>query len=551
MTISVGTSVEVFIRYCPWKASDKFMVSRTLFGGTQSPRIGKSDGWVPATVVAVSDHDPLSTLVVGSPVVRGQWIRVQFQDKIWVDNRGSVLEEKSLFQWINVDSGSVRLLDPSTCVRPSVCVLCVRWGGQVPIDDKRFDFAVSDKLIQEVMDCVHEKFQKSVEIISAFVTASDDLEKINELWASEVLARGHQKAGMYFLWGSNNESKPGYVLSEKLVSLMDRMESVGIQTRYPNDSHLYRLITGKEYQALLCTNPSLAIPPTVAVSPAKFISDPDRTCRGVISNLSRLSSVTSEPFSGVVKVGCEWMGDGVRAFSGSDDLRQKAQVMLDGAHGRPRLLLIQERIENVVCEPRVFVYNGVVKGIRYTWNDKVDPKSGRIHALRTCPQSRAANERFNGDIGAQKFVERRIAKFVDAWNNWLIAAGGEVPVFVRIDFLVSKLGTSTENSNSDDAAGGSWSFGDEQDDPSGERCILPTPSDHPDDPIYESIFKVWTCELGEIGSSMVGFREGREMLFKAIAESCSPCDEVTVGMPQKPKRSPPPLIPTDILGSSA
>jgi hypothetical protein len=38
---------------------------------------------------------------------------------------------------------------------------------------------------------------------------------------------------------------------------------------------------------------------------------------------------------------------------------------------------------------------------------------------------------------------------------------------------------------------------------------------------YSAEYRVWTCELGEIGSSMVGFREGKDLLFDAIVDSCS------------------------------
>jgi hypothetical protein len=356
---------------------------------------------------------------------------------------------------------------------------------------------------------------------------------------------------MYFLWGCNNDSKPGYVLSQHLIGLMEKMESVGIVTRYPNHSHLYKAITSKEYQAVLCTNLRLGIPPTIAVPSSLFLASADRTCEKTLETLNNMKAflgLSCASSLGVVKVGNEWMGDGVRAFNGPTDLREKVVSMLDGAHGRPAVLLVQDRIRHVVCEPRVFVYNGTVKGIRYTWNEKHNPETGRIHALRTCSQRWAGKERFEGDSAAQQYVEKRIAELVKEWNMWLIAAGGEVPVFVRMDFLVERiseegLDDKDSNLNSDEHTGDEgWTFTDEAEETDANKAssdnILPTSPITAADEAYAKKFRVWTCELGEIGSSMVGFRQGRDMLWECIADSC--------GIPavtKKPSRPPPRLPP--------
>jgi hypothetical protein len=457
-----------------------------------------------------------------------------------VDSKGVILDENSLFQWVSESSGDILANHPGV----DLSVLCVRWGGLMPVDDRRFDFAVSDKLIQECMQTVLSKHgtRKKIEVHTVHVTSSSDLNSVSELWASEALSPAPQRVGMYFLWGCNNDSKPGYVLSKNLVGLMERMESVGIVTRYPNHSQLYKCITSKEYQATLCTNEGLSIPATIAVPSALLLANDDKTCSKTLENLALLKA--ERVLDGVVKVGNEWMGDGVRAFSGPTDLKSKALAMLEGSHGSPPVVLVQEKIRHVVCEPRVFVYNGTVGGIRYTWNEKHNPETGRIHALRTCPQSRAARERFDGDIGAQTFVEKRIVQLVKSWNNWLIAAGGEVPVFVRIDFLVEKIGDTTKSDDKEsggDTLEEGWNFSEDTEESEemmkSSDSILPTAPIGPADEIYAKKFRVWTCELGEIGSSMVGFREGRQMLWNAIAESCA------VHMPLKKPTRPPPRLP--------
>jgi hypothetical protein len=400
---------------------------------------------------------------------------------------------------------------------------------------------LSDKLIDECMQAISAKFRDSngFEVWTAYVGSSADLDKVNEVWASQAMTSSPatSKVGMYFVWGCNNDLKPGYVLHTNLLQLMERMESVGIVTRYPNHSQLYKAITSKEYQALLCTNPRLAIPPTVSTCSALWLSHPEVTSQRASEALSLLKSgsVGKPVLEGVVKVGYEWMGDGVRAFSGLEDMQAKALGMFDGSHGRPPVVLVQERIKNIACEPRVFVFNGLVKGIRYTWNQKHNPETGRIHALRTCPQSRAAQERFEGDVQAQQYVEKRIAELVKEWNAWLVAASGEPPVFVRIDFLVEKLFAEEDIEQSAAGTPGdeSWTFPEDSEDKSID-FVLPSSPMTEADLKYADKYRVWTCELGEIGSSMVGFKEGRSMLFEAIAESC-------VVVPKKPRRPAPKL----------
>jgi hypothetical protein len=536
---SIGCQVEVFCTYCPWVQHRKFMVSDSFVAGTQWPRIVRSDGWVKAVVTDTSLQDPRS-VVLGGPAIAnsilqcparkipesGPWVKVKYLDKIWVDKDGAVLSEKSLFQWIDVTRHTIRLIP----VIPKISALVVRWGGERQIDEKRFDFAVGDKLIQEVMDELHAQYEFDVEIFTVFISHTSQLRQVSEIWASAAIQNGTHKVGFYFLWGSNNDRKPGYVLTEDLVDLMERMESVGIVTRYPNHSGLYKIITSKEYQPMLCGNPDLGIPATLAVPVSKLLSI-DSVFPSIKSSLISLRETLHQlpPSSfagGVVKVGNEWMGDGVRVFSNFEsDIKIKALSMVDGLHGKPKCLLFQDRIPVIVCEPRVFVYNGEIKEIRYTWNEKLDKVTGRVHAMRTCHSSRAAEEKFQGDIGAQQLVESEIRKIVASWLVWLQCVSGETPVFVRIDFLIEDLRPREDTQTSP-----------------------PTPSTNAET-LYSDMFRVWTCELGEIGSSMVGFREGRQMLFKAIAESCAPktvlenkpVEKPVSVLPSKPKRAPPTL----------
>ena len=536
-----GDTVEVYCKYCPWRSGDKFMVAQNLVAGTQAPRFGRSDGWAKAIVVDKADHNPMQAVmpVPDESQSTGVWVRIKFLDSTWVDSKGQILDEKSLFQWVSASSEDIRPFAPQYV--PEVSIAVVRWGGSVPVDERRFDFGLSDKLIQECLDSVHSKLQRTVEIHTVYITHTSDISKVNHHHVFTSMRASRNKFAMFFLWGSSTDSKPGYVLVPDLIDLMHRFESVGIVTKNPNHAQVYEAITSKQYQANLCVCEQLKIPATVSVPVSLVLSNPETTVQNIIRSLETLRTrvhrvnIAGKPFaSGLVKVGNEWMGDGVRAFSGQDDLRAKIVALLDGPHGIVRSVIVQERVPSVICEPRVFVYNGMAKGIRYTWNQKEDSKTGRIHALRTCPQSRAADELFQGDVGAQKYVERKLAQLVQEWNTWLLTLGGEIPVFVRMDFLVEKVGVPIDI---DLATAGEdpwyWEENAEKNEKKTDD-ILPPVGPHEDDEKYAEKYRVWTCELGEIGSSMVGFREGKAMLFNAIATSC-------VSLGKRPVRAAPKL----------
>ena len=526
-----GDDVFVFSKYCPWNAACKFMVAKTIVAGTSNPRLTKSDGWMSARVSEVYDRDPTQALAEAAGIPQSDStslnaVRVQYKDKIWVDAVGQILEERSTYQNFKPSV----LVSPDQVPEIKLSVLCVRWGGATAVDGNRFDFAVTDKLIQECLDSIYEQFpQKNLEIFTAYISSSSDLHRVSELWAMEAMAPHSRKVGLYFLWGSNSDGKPGYVLSSDLVGLMERMESVGIVTKYPNHSHLYKQITSKEYQASMCLNEQLALPPTVAVPASLWLQDPQQASFSAMEALSLINPSRPPITDGVVKVGCAWMNDGVRLFKDQSDLHTKALSLLNSSHGRSPAVLVQHRIKSLLCEPKVFVFNGVVKGIRYTWHRNHDERSGRVSGCNTRHKSQAAKLWFEGDVRAQQYVEKRIGEIVKRWNSWLIAVSGEVPVFVRIDFLVERLDGNEEAGedqvDTHDAETESLGAGD---------SVLPSdPITAAEEEAYGSKYKVWTCELGEIGSSMVGFHDGRKMLFDAIAESC------TKRRPTRPAPKPP------------
>lgn len=396
--------------------------------------------------------------------------------------------------------------------------------------------------------------------------------RISEAWARSTLTRSGCKnlAAMYFLWGAvHGDHKPGYVEYSSLFDLMQRMESVGIPTRWPNPVSLYRVLSSKSWQAALATNTALRIPPTTTIQRADFMQDPTGTCRNAVRALemqsdvlwsnTRALSVYSE--KGVVKIGYSWMAEGVKSFYGIIDLEKKARALWESLPNRESTLMVQHRIDDIVTEPRVFVFNGKVEHIRYTEYVNEEMHSGRFRQFRTFSSRDATYRYFNGNHETRRMIENRIEELVEEWLLWLNTAIGCIaPCFVRLDFLVAKAkpGSTTAvggaggrqrspmeeviNSDDDDDETDEW-YADENSDVSVSEVEPTSPAssyasavsgdmDEPVDDSTEFGYEVWTGEVGEIGSSMVGYRDGRQRFFECMAKSCA------MGEKEVPRRRP-------------
>ena len=60
-------------------------------------------------------------------------------------------------------------------------------------------------------------------------------------------------AACYFMWPiafQDGHEFPAYVQREKLIELMVQMEAAGIATRFPHESHLYKIFASKALKRL-------------------------------------------------------------------------------------------------------------------------------------------------------------------------------------------------------------------------------------------------------------------------------------------------------------
>ncbi|KAF4671076.1 Sphingosine kinase 2 [Perkinsus olseni] len=574
LTYQEGQQVQAFICQVPESDYDPdmgWMMVGSRVEGQVSPRLGMTDGWVDATIVADFDRSKYRS------DLRETWPVVEYSHTLWADGRGAMLDGSKVYNLRqSIKMEHIRLPTPERRP-PSLSLLIVRYGDGTRRVDTRFDMAVTDELITDLMrDGIYATYGTDYECWCAFVRHTSDLPRISEAWARAALTRSgcSNLAAMYFLWGAvHGDHKPGYVEYSALFDLMQRLECVGIPTRWPNPVSLYRVLSSKSWQASLATNTSLRIPPTTTIQRADFMQDPTGTCRkalralqiqaSVLWNNTRSLSVYSE--RGVVKIGYSWMAEGVKAFYGITDLEVKTRALWESLPNNESTLMLQHRIEDIVTEPRVFVFNGKVEHIRYTEYVNEETGSGRFRQFRTFSSRDATYRYFNGDHKTRLVIEGRIRELVEQWMLWInTAVGCTVPCFVRLDFLVSKAkpGSTTAvggvskrqqasrgteittgcSDGDDDDEEDDWYAEESSDDELGASDSEPvSPSgsyvsaDSGDgvvslDDDTDFGYEVWTGEVGEIGSSMVGYRDGRQRFFECMAKSCLP----DVGKPSRP-----------------
>ncbi|KAF4654760.1 Sphingosine kinase 2 [Perkinsus chesapeaki] len=574
ITYCQGQQVQVFICQVPENDFDPdmgWMMVGSRVEGQVSPRLGMTDGWVDATVVSDFDRSKYRA------DMRETWPVVEYCHSLWADGRGAMLDGSKLYNLRqSVKPERIRL--PAEGRRPpSLSLLIVRYGDGARRVDTRFDMAVTDELITDLIrDGIYATYGTDYECWCAFVRHTSDLPRISEAWARTALTKsGCSNLGaMYFLWGAvHGDHKPGYVEYSVLFDLMQRMECVGIPTRWPNPVSLYRVLSSKSWQASLATNTALRIPPTTTIQRADFMQDPSGTCRRAVRALQLQAnalwggtdslSVYSE--RGVVKIGYSWMAEGVKAFYGIGDMERKTRALWESLPNNESTLMVQHRIEDIVTEPRVFIYDGKIEHIRYTEYVNEETSSGRFRQFRTFSSRDATYRYFDGNHDVRLAIEERMKEMVEKWLLWITTAMGcTVPCFVRIDFLVAKAkeGSKTAirverakgsektaeceinngGSDSEEAESGDtdeWYADDSSSGsstPSSYASACSEGEEEEEETFHGEVgYEVWTGEVGEIGSSMVGYRGGRQRFFECMAKSCLP----DVGSTLRPVDLPP------------
>ena len=412
--------------------------------GENLPLIGLSEGWVPASVAEEYSG-------TGDVLVR---LHGSFADPYAYNFEGPVRN----LVW-RVHPNLVLALQRKITTLVDLSLVVVRWMDYRPdTNEKRKGRSynvLNENLIRDVLhgDGSFRQFfgsKGNYEVLTIFVKTSDHLNTINVSTLSGYL-RGKQRAALYFLWPTQNESpqKNGMVAAAALESLMRRMETADIKTCWPHAADFYFQLVSKSL-VLPPTTFDFNLPPTTLVRKQDLQPGQEaQQAAGAIERLQRWGSLhgkqhSKETYRGVVKLGFSSKGYRVLPFVGEDSLKKAFLKLLDEASSDAHCL-VQERVEGVVCEMRAFCCQDMVKRayvMKLVIMSMKGPQHGRWDKTFCTADTRQMTAEdlagcFGGDMRKAIAIHDKVKKLANLWLNWIQERYG-APQCIRLDFMISR-----------------------------------------------------------------------------------------------------------------
>jgi len=318
--------------------------------GMFRPRLGISEGWLPAVVVR--DFDP--SLFREHEIDSG--VHCEYICSFYNCRGYNAKKEKSEL-WTRVQPFRVvpRSTEPRHSIErnmrmdswePTLNLLVFRWGGKnIPSNDYEI-LGVNNEYFYMLQDCgLKALLRTNYEVWSIFVEDEEDCKKLADAFhlifpKHHAARRGKNVAALFFLQPTEFDPKStantqtgsdggaGNIGQAHLFQLMCAVERAGIPVRFPHTANLYRLLTDKSWTHTLCLDTSLCIPATVAV-PRELISVD--ISRGSAQVLRALNTVKRKQYKraglrvapaiinkGVAKLGFSWEGVDVKLWDEKD-----------------------------------------------------------------------------------------------------------------------------------------------------------------------------------------------------------------------------------------
>lgn len=498
--LTKGQPVSIFHRYCQ-DPNGYFMV-QTSSQGILHPSVGKTDGWTEG--VATQDWDARNYNVNDF----NTWPEIRWTHGRWYNRRGHKLDvSRADMTTQRVMAEQIRKLgEPSEANNtPLLSLFQVRWGGNQPVNPVtegqggwgQIGSTPSDNYINGWENTVFQMLGPTYEIISTFIQSSEELLKLHAGTVRPML-RGSHVGALYFLWPigyQDGHEFPAYVQNSKLLSLMVNMESSGVPTRFPHNSHLYKVFASKEWTSQMCLHPLLKTPLTTMVSHSAVVQNHDKAAAMAMTALNNLAKARTDwaglmgqptpkpgPINhGVAKLGWSWEAMDVRSWKNKQQLSNGLLELAEQPGSFMESVFVQEWVDFDV-EMRHFIVEPNLsdpetwkpKKIIYTVFKAHDAgcfrdfdRYDRNGCLRTC---------FQNDDAALADAEAQAQELIGRWLQWLQAQSHELPVVTRFDILAKRTGPGKAN--------------------------------------------IMTGELTELGGCFLGWPEGPGVVMSAMLRSC-------------------------------
>lgn len=497
-TLRQGTLVDVFHRYCQ-DPNGYFMVGHSS-SGLLHPSIGRTDGWTEARISEDWDIQHYN------PNTYNTWVQIQWSHHTWLNRRGHKLDvsQPSLVtQRVTPEQIRERGKASEAQQQPALSLLHIRWGGENPVNPVtegaggwgQIGSTPSDNYINGLEEHIFQTLGPTYEIISCFFQGSDELTKVSAPLLRQFM-KGKNLGALYFMWPimfQDGHQFPAYVDRHKLFELMVQMEATGIPTRFPHQSHLYRLFASKEWTAQMCLHPLLKVPLTTQVARQAVASDPAKAAQTAMAGLQQLAEVRASwnnqlgmnqevkpVHQGVAKLGWSWEAMDVTAWRNKQDLTSALSSLAEQPGSLVDLVFVQEWVDFDV-EMRHFIVEPdltkpeTLKPQKIIYTVFKSKEEGSFRNFDRYDRKKCLETCFKMDDQALHDAETQAQELIIRWLQWLQAQTHELPVVCRFDIMARRSGP-------------------------GAAAIM-------------------TGELTELGGCFLGWPEGPQTVFSAMCRS--------------------------------
>lgn len=442
-------------------APHRWIYSKIPPYGYQRPRHGLTAGWLPATTETPPGSDPRAM------------VAVKWEGNHWYDwESGQPYTDEPGNHWL-----------PARCIKygptpeerpplPEVDVsfVVVRWGSLVFRVQYNYDSwgqregsTVSNRFIRCFFkDHVALKLPQRYEIYTVFVTQSEELDRVPEGYIRSVL-RGKSLCGLYFIWAMQGQQNmfdtwtiPGYFDEISVYKMVDRLESVGISTHWAHPLPLWKLLTSKSWNTTLCLSPQYQTPLTVRIPLDLVNTGPEWAAEEAYKTLMDLYQYRKslpgyvptnsdaeftdnleenwEKARVVCKLGFSYEAMDVKFCKGGQELARALQYLSTKTSYKNDCLLVQQRVNFVNLEFRVYVIEGRQINVHYTRFKEISAglATGFLHASRR----EAIDKWFDSDEAAFIDAENQVARILERVNAWMLAECCQPILSSRVDFIV-------------------------------------------------------------------------------------------------------------------
>jgi len=402
--------------------------------GTHLPCFGLSEGWIEATILEVYE---------------GAKAKIRYHGPFRDSHYGMAADFDQI-----VDAWFLRKLDNPVNVSCSMLVIrWFDWWSQTGWSDYYIAKETPMKMLTEKL----LEIEPEAETYTLFLRTSEDACKFQEELLGHVM-KGRHRSAMYFLWPVQKfdaSEKPAYCEERSFFDMMQRIEAVGVPTRYPAPAHLYRILCGKQMYTNMCLQKDYKVPITVRVQASEFINDEESVVDNTLRSINHLRERLygrGPTDSGVVKLGFSWMGNDVLRYKGRDDLRSKLAEILSTQNQIPTTCMAQDLVENRIAELRIHAFCNSDDGFHYEIVYMLLKPASPTHygedfmmtGAKSIPPEQALHDLWNGNARAQEIAETEARRLVDVWLLWYKTewTAPRCPANGRFDFHLCWDGTS-------------------------------------------------------------------------------------------------------------